>query len=188
MAVHNLLDLDEPAYILNGILLPTDGATDVVEVVEGDGRKYGWPTELRTPLTYFSRLRTRSQALSDGPAYGFDADDLDALVEHGLLWRLLPGRGPEQIGPGVVYVRAPLAENQNRPGFVVLDLGDGWVTQLSEPGAALLAAASGHELGPVVADAARRAGVDPEPVWWALGVDLAKLLGSGAGAVSVGAG
>lgn len=187
MAVHNLLDLDEPAYILNGILLPAgSGSAALVEVVEGDGRTYGWPAELRAPLAYFTRLRTRSRALADGPANDFDDDDLDALVEHGLLWRLLPGRGSEEIGRAVVHMRAPLAKNQDMPGFVLLDVGDGWVTPLSQPGAALLVAAAGRELGPVVADAAQQAGAALESVWWALGVDLAKLLGSGAGAVTVG--
>ena len=125
-ALFTLLDLDEPAYLLNGRLLPAEAGT--VQVATGPDAVVSYPAPFRPVLRYFSRLRTRSEASLAGRGLDFDADDVAALRRAGVLWTLEPGTDSgiiDQLSRIRVHLIGPPAPEQNRPGFVVLQADDG---------------------------------------------------------------
>ena len=185
MALYNLLDLAEPAYLLNGVLVPADDGP--TEIVQADGRVFSLPAEFRRPLRYFTRLRLRSETLAPDSDSGVDADDLNAMVRAGILWHLRPGSATDiarQLSPLRLHVRAPLAAEQNRPGLIVLDLGGGAACLISDAGRVLLERTPGRELGDVVGDEIRVTAAQPAAVWRRVAADLTRLLRTGAAAAT----
>lgn len=184
--IYNLLDLDEPVYHLTGALVPAD--TGPVQVVVGPDAVAEYPDEFRPVLAYFTRLRTRSQALAAASGIGFDADDLAAMATAGLLWSAEPAPVDAQIAAlGRLGVRTvvPPSPHQNYPGYVALTTPDGAEPLVSDLGAALLNEAAGGALGPVVARVAVEHSLDPHAVWRRLGADLAALFRTGAAVLTV---
>ncbi len=185
MALYNLFDLAEPAYLLNGVLMPADGGP--AEIAQAGGGVVTLPAEFRHPLRYFSRLRLRSEALASGSGSGIDAADLDAMTRSGILWQLEPGDAAAlagQLATLRLHVRAPLAADQNRPGLIVLDLGGGAACLISEAGRVLLERTPGRELGAVVGDEIQTTGAAPAVVWRRVAGDLTRLLRTGAAAAT----
>lgn len=188
MAIQTLLELPEPVLILNGMLVhsPAPGTTQLARAA---GELATYPDEFGPTLAYFTKLRTESEAVADGPVVGFDAADLTALVATGVLWRCAPASTDElkrRLGALGVLVVAPPAPVQNREGYLCLALGDRQVTLLSTVGAEILEAAAGDPVGPVVAQLAARHAADPDVLWRYLAADLAGLLATGAAVVVIG--
>ncbi|MFT3970026.1 MAG: hypothetical protein QM695_07045 [Micropruina sp.] len=177
MTIYNILDLEEPAYILNGVLVPAaDGS---LQLADQAGRANVYPTEFRALFEYFTRLRTQSEALDARSRVGFDADDLAALVQHGLLWRLTPGAVAAQIRAARFLLRAAVAERQDWPGFVLFKVDADTITPVSEAGAALFKEAAGQPLGPTITRVAATAGIPEQQVMRTVAADLTRLLSTG---------
>lgn len=186
MTVYNLLDLAEPVYQLNGALVP--GETGPVHVAVGVQAVAEYPAEFRPVLAYFTRLRTRSQALAAASGVGFDADDLAAMVTAGVLWSAAPsptGGQIENLGRLGVHPVAPPSAQQDYPGYVALTTPEGAEPLVSTLGAALLTEAAGGALGPVVARAVAERSLDLDATWRRLAADLAALFRSGAAVLTV---
>lgn len=190
-ALFTLFELDEPAYMLNGRLVPAAAGAEV-QVITGPDTVSSYPPLFRPALEYFTRLRTRSEALEAGgdPDLDFDAGDLAALRDAGLLWTLMPGDGTaiiEQLGEICLQVVAPLAKDQNRPGYVVLQAEPGYVAPINTASYGLLGELEGYLLGPSVEQVARAAEVPARAVWHGLVPDLTLLLRTGTAAITQGA-
>lgn len=192
-ALFTLFELDEPAYMLNGRLVPAEAGAEV-QVVTGPDTVSSYPPLFRPALEYFTRLRTRSEALEAGGDadrdLDFDAGDLAALRYAGLLWTLMPGEAAtiiQQLGEISLQVVAPLAQDQNRPGYVVLQAEPGYVAPIDTAPYGLLREFEGNLLGPSVEQIARAAEVPARAVWHGLVPDVTLLLRTGTAAITQGA-
>lgn len=190
--IYNLFDLDEPAYMLNGRLPSADeGPIRVYGILSN--RSWELPEEFRPVLSYFTRLRTASEVEEVATELGIDDDDLAALVESHLLWKIGPQPFLTQLsvlaGLKILDV-APRAPVQNRPGMVVIALPDttDWVTVVDEFSAAVLAEATrppAITLGLALRrTAAERQMRDHEHCWRRVSAALANLLRTGTAVIA----
>ena len=86
--ITSLRSLTEPAFALVGIVLPADGDADEVQVLTSPESVVAYPGEGRELLTWFGRMRSRSDALAQLESWGGTSEDLGALVGSGLVVEL----------------------------------------------------------------------------------------------------
>ncbi len=180
-AVVSLRHLQEPAYVLLGGLVPDDGS-GAVRVLRSGESVVEYPSDAAEAAAYFSRLRSRSDAVAAVTSWGGDAADLDALVDDGTLVCLPAGdesRVRAVLAPLGVLVPSPatLADD----GLTVwLTLPDGRRAGISTLTAAVLSAAEAG-VGAGVRMVADGAGLDSDAVWRSTVHDLTTVLSTGAG-------
>lgn len=183
----SLRELNEPTYVLAGVLLPQDLADpDAVEVVVAPDAVDHYPAAARPVLEYLSILRSRSEALTDLAQWDAEPTDLDQLVEVGVLIGF-----PASDETAVREVIAPLALAITAKTKVGSD-GKALLLLLPNERAVVMGAVTlavlGNEavrpLGAGVAAVAAEAHVDPDWAWRHLLVNLTAILGTGAGALT----
>ena len=178
--ITSLRSLTEPAFALVGIVLPADGDADEVQVLTSPESVVAYPGEGRELLTWFGRMRSRSDALAQLESWGGTSEDLGALVGSGLVVELPADEAGvrELLARLAVAVTAPSVPAAD--GSVLLQVGDGRAVPIS----ALTAAVIGdgrRALGVGVEEAAAAASVTPDVAWRILLTDLTGVLTTGAG-------
>lgn len=183
----SLRELNEPTYVLAGVLLPQDPADpDAVEVVVAPDAVDDYPAAARPVLEYLSVLRGRSDALTDLAPWDAEPDELDRLVAAGVLIGF-----PASDETAVREVIAPLALAITAKTKVASDgktllllLPNERAVIMGSSTLAVLGDQTARPLGTGVAAVAAEAHVDLDWVWRHLLVDLTAILGTGAGALT----